>query len=66
MNQSKISAYTYDTQSIHRDKYPTKVEEIINADLANVDRMRWYAENRMKSNHFKYQAIVMGKTQTKL
>ena len=63
VNQSKISAYANDTHIIHRDKYPTKVEEIINA---NVDRMRWYAENRMKSNHFKYQAIVMGKTRTKL
>ena len=39
------------------------MEEVINADLANVDK--WYEQNGMKKNASKYQAIVMGKSQVK-
>ena len=39
------------------------MEEVINADIANVDK--WYEQNGMKRNASKYQAIVMGKPQVK-
>jgi hypothetical protein len=59
VNQSKLSAYADDTQIVHADQDPVKVQETINSDLANVDK--WYAENGMKRNYTKYQAIVMEK-----
>ena len=40
-----------------------KVEEVINADLPNVDK--WYEQTGMKRNAPKYRAIVMGKSQVK-
>ena len=36
-----------------------KVEGVINANLANVDK--WYERNGMERNASKYQAIVLGK-----
>ena len=63
LKQSKLSAYAYDTQIYFSDSTPEKVEQVINADVANVDQ--WYEQNGMKRNTSKYQAIVMGKTQVK-
>ncbi|CAB4024476.1 Hypothetical predicted protein, partial [Paramuricea clavata] len=60
VNQSELSAYADDTQIFHADQDPAKVQETINSDLANVDK--WYAENGMKRNYTKYQAIVMEKS----
>ena len=51
------------TQIFFADSTAEKVEEVINADLANVDK--WYEENGMKRNSSKYQAIVMEKSQVK-
>ena len=61
VNQSKLSAYADDTQIFFADPDPKKVQDTINSDLANVDK--WYAENGMKRNYSKYQAMVMGKTE---
>ena len=47
----------------YADSTAEKVEEVIKADLANVDK--WYEQNGMKRNASKYQAIVMGKSQVK-
>ena len=38
VKQSKLSAYADDTQIFHADNDPVKFQEIINADLANVDK----------------------------
>ena len=61
VKQSRLSTYADDTQIFFTDSSAEKVEEVINADLANVDQ--WYKQNGMKRNTSKYQAIVMGKTQ---
>ena len=61
VKQSILSAYADDTQFFFADSTVEKVEEVINADLANVDK--WYEQNGMKRNASKYQAIVMGKSQ---
>ena len=58
IKQSKLSAYTDDTQIFHANNNYAKVQETIDTDLR-------YAENGMKRNHSKYQAIIMGKTQCK-
>ena len=63
VRQSTVSAYADDTQIFFADTTAEKVEEVINADLANVDK--WYEQNGMKRNASKYQAIVMGKSQVK-
>ena len=59
VKQSKLSTCADDNQIFFADSKPEK--EVINADLANVDR--WYEENGMKRNPSKYQANVMGKKQ---
>ena len=46
------------TQICFPDSTAEKAEEVINADLANVNK--WYEQNRMKRNTSIYQAIVMG------
>ena len=56
VNQGRLSAYADDTQVFLADSTAEKVEEVINADLENVDQ--WYAQNGMKRNSSKYQAIV--------
>ena len=63
IKRSSLSAYADDTQILHADKDPLIVQELINTDLSHVDK--WYEDNGMKRNPSKYQAIVMGKTQTK-
>ena len=63
VRQSTLSAYADDTQIFFADSTAEKVEEVINADLGNVDK--WYEENGMKRNSSKYQAIVMEKSQVK-
>ena len=63
IKHSSLSAYADDTQIFHADKDPLIVQELINTDLSHVDK--WYEDNGMKRNPSKYQAIVMGKTQTK-
>ena len=63
VRQSTLSAYVDDTQIFFADTTAEKVEEVINADLANVDK--WYEQNGMKRNASKYQAIVKGKSQVK-
>ena len=55
--------HAIDTQIFFADITAEKVEEVINADLANVDK--WYEQNGMKMNASKYQAILMGKSQVK-
>ena len=60
VKQSTLSAYADDTQIFFVDSTAEKVEEVINADLANVDK--WYEQNGMKRNASKYEAIVMGKS----
>ena len=57
VRQSTLSAYADDIQIFFADSTAEKVEEVINADLANVDK--WYEHNGMKRNASKYQAIVM-------
>lgn len=47
VKHSSLSAYADDTQICFADSKPEKVEDVINADLANVDR--WYEPNSMKS-----------------
>ena len=64
LKQSKLSTCADDTQIFHADTNHAKVRDSINTDLRYVDK--WYAENRIKRNHSKYQAIVMGKMQCKL
>ena len=59
VRQSTLSAYADDTQIFFADSTAEKVEEVINADLANVDK--WYEQNGMKRNFSKYQAICNGK-----
>ena len=61
VKQSRLSAYADDTQIFFADSSAEKVEEVINADVTNVDQ--WYEQNGMKRNTSKYEAIVMGKTQ---
>ena len=61
VKQSTLSAYADDIQIFFAGSTTEKVEEVINADLANVDK--WYEQNGMKRNASKYQAIVMGKSQ---
>ena len=51
------------TQICFADSTAEKAEEVINADLANVDK--WYEQNGMKRNTSIYQAIVMGNSQVK-
>ena len=63
VRQSTLSAFADDTQIFFADSTAEKVEEVINADIANVDK--WYEQNGMKRNASKYQAIVMGKPQVK-
>ena len=63
VDQNRLSAYADDTKIYFADSTPEKVEEVINAHLANVDK--WYEQNGMKRNTSKYQAIVKGKTQVK-
>jgi len=63
VKQSKLSAYANGTQIFYADKDLAKVQDTINNDLYHVDK--WYTDNGMKTNHSKYQAIVMGKTQNK-
>ena len=46
------------TQICFPDSTAEKAEEVINADLANVNK--WYEQNGMKRNTSIYQAIVMG------
>ena len=58
VKQSRLSAYADDTQIVFADSTAEKVEEAINADLANVDQ--WYKQKGMKRNTRKYQAVVMG------
>ena len=43
VRQSTLSAYADDTQIFFADSTAEKVEEVINADLANVDK--WYEQN---------------------
>ena len=59
---STLSAYADDTQIVFADSTAEKVEEVINADLAND---KWYEQNGINRNASKYQAIVMGKSQVK-
>ena len=47
------------TQIFYADKYPAKVEEVINSELAKIDQ--WCEVNKMQRNLSQYQAIVMGK-----
>ena len=61
VKQSTLSADADDTQIFFADSTAQKVEEVINADLVNVDK--WCEEKGMKRNASKYQAIVMGKAQ---
>ena len=61
VKQSTLSAYADDIQMIFAGSTAEKAEDVINADLANVDK--WYEQNGMKRNASKYQAIVMGKSQ---
>ena len=63
VRQSTLSAYVDNTQTFFADSTAEKVEEVINANLANVDK--WYEQNGMKRNTSKYQAIVMGKSPVK-
>ena len=63
VRQRTLSAYADDTQIFFADSTAEKVEEVINADLGNVDK--WYEQNGMKRNTSKYQAIVMVKSQVK-
>ena len=51
------------TQICFADSTAEKAEEVINADLANVDK--WYEQNGMKRNTSIYQAIVIGNSQVK-
>ena len=60
VKQSTLFAYADDKQIFFAGSTAEKVEEVINADLANVDK--WYEQNGMKRNASKYQAIVMGKS----
>ena len=61
VKQSTLSAYADDIQIFFAGSTAEKVEEVINADLANV--YKWYEKNGMKRNASKYQAIVMGRSQ---
>ena len=61
VKQSTLSVYADDIQIFFAGRTAEKVEEVINADLANVDK--WYEQNGMKRNASKYQAIVMEKSQ---
>ena len=56
VKHSRLFAYADDTQIFFADSTPEKVEEVINADLANVDQ--WYEQNGIKENTSKYQGIV--------
>ena len=47
VEQNRLS-YADDTKIYFADSTPEKVEEVINADLANVDK--WYEQNGMKRN----------------
>ena len=58
----KLSTKVDDTQIFAAETEPSKLQEMINTDLAAIDR-RYYA-NRMKRNHSKYQAMVLGNLQT--
>ena len=57
-----LSTYDDDTQIFAAETEPVKLQEVINTDLAAIDR--WYDANGMKRNHLKYQALVMGNLQT--
>ena len=61
VKQSTLSAYADDIKIFFAGSTAEKVEEVINVDLANVDK--WYEQNGMKRNASKYQAIGMGKSQ---
>ena len=61
VKQTTFSVYADDTQIFFADSKAEKVEEVINADLANVEK--WYEQNGMKRNASIYQAFVMGKSQ---
>ena len=54
-----LSTYADDTQIFFADSTAEKVEEVINADLANVDK--WYKQNGVKRNASKYQAMLLRK-----
>mgnify|MGYP000385707141 CR=1 FL=1 len=58
VKQSTLSADADDTQIFFADSTAEKGEEVINADLVNVDK--WCEGKR---NASKYQEIVMGKAQ---
>ena len=57
-----LSTYDDDTQIFAAETEPGKLQEVINTDLAAIDR--WYDANGMKRNHLKYQPVVMGNLQT--
>ena len=60
VKQCNLSSYADDTNIVYAR---TEVERAINSDLALVDK--WYDLNGLnKRNNSKYQAIVIGKTQT--
>lgn len=48
VKQSRLSAHADDTQIYLVDSTLEKVEEVINADLANVDQ--WYELNGIRRN----------------
>lgn len=57
-----LSTYADDTQIFAVETEPNKLQEMINTDLAAIDRR--YHANGMKRNDSKYQAMVMGNLQT--
>ena len=48
VRQGTLSAYAHDNQIFFADSTAEKVEEVINADLPNVDK--WYEQTGMKRN----------------
>ena len=59
IKESTLSTYVDDTQIFYADNDLSRVEETINTDLASADK--WFAQNGMKRNSSKYQAMVLGK-----
>ena len=59
IKKSTLSTYADDTQIFYADNELPRVEKTINTDLASADK--WFAQNGMKRNSSKYQAMVLGK-----
>ena len=62
VKRCKLSSSADDTQILFAHNDYREVESAINSDLELVDK--WYDENGLKRNNSKYQAIVMGKSDT--